>query len=124
MNEKDLTELKGLLDQASGELQSLEAQMRGFVQKESRIMELLSGEVAYERSFSRGAREGRDLQRALQDHTFLRKVSMLIPDLQRSIDEDKKAVKEVRGDLEEALVLVGDTEMTLGTLLRALEGLE
>lgn len=124
MNERDLKELKALLQSANGELRRLETLIQGFVKTETRIMELLAGEVMYERSLGRGVDESRQMLRMVTEHNFLRRVGRLVSDLERSVREDQKTVEAVRDDLEDALVQVGDTEMTLGALLRALENAE
>jgi hypothetical protein len=124
MNERDLSELKDLANEARGDLKKLETVLRELNRKEARIMELLSGEVAYERSLGRGPDETREMLRRAQDHNFLRRVSRLLPDLEREVERDREVVSSVREDLEDVRVMVGDTEMTLGSLLRALENAE
>jgi len=121
MNEENLKELRELLASASSELDLIEGTMRSLSQKESRIMELLEGEVSYPRSFRRESEALGVMSRRVREHNFLRKVSRLIPDFEREARSDRELSHEVRDELEDALVQVGDTQMTLGTLLRALE---
>lgn len=124
MDERELKELKGLLAEAGGQLRQLETLMREFVRKETRILEIVSEDVFSERSLSRGVDETRQMLQALMDHNFLRRVGRLVSDFERQVRDDQRTVQEVRDDLEDALVQVGDTEMTLGALLRALENAE
>jgi uncharacterized membrane protein YgaE (UPF0421/DUF939 family) len=121
MDIKDLDKLKGLVSEASQDLRKLEEAMSRFTKKEAQILELLSDDLDYPRSYERDVKDLQEMSRRVKSHTFLRRVARLLPDLERSSREDERVSEVVRDDLKDALVQVGDVRMTLGELLRSLE---
>lgn len=121
MNERDLRALKKLLDESRSDLKRLEGMAKSLVARESQILEIVRDHVSYPRQFEREIQDLRRLARTCEDHAFLRRVARMVPDLDREVRAERHLSEDVREDLENALVQVGDTQMTLGSLLRALE---
>lgn len=124
MDEKNLKLLRNLSQQCKSLHRKNLETMKALVKVESQILEILEDEVDFYRSYDREVRDLKSMTRRLDVHNFHQKVSRLLPDLEREVRASTEVAENIKDTMVDAMVQVGDVQLTLGELLRSLEGSE